>query len=58
LNEKSKFLKYTIFLLNQDEYVLRIFNLAENGVLEIPQFTLKNWVIPELNLNLEFKDIK
>jgi hypothetical protein len=30
LSESSKYLKYSIFILNSDEYVLRIFNLAEN----------------------------
>lgn len=30
LTEYSKYLKYSIFVLNSDEYVLRIFNLAEN----------------------------
>lgn len=58
LNSNSKFLKYTMFSLNEKEYVLRLFNLGEREEVELPIYSPKEWTISELNLNLKFEDIK
>lgn len=58
LTENSKYLKYSIFHLNNDEYVLRLFNLAEDKNIEIPSHTSTSWNIQELNLELNFSDIR
>jgi hypothetical protein len=58
LSESSKYLKYTIFLLNKDEYLLRMFNLAENENLELPTHSASSWTIDELNLDLKYSDIR
>lgn len=58
LNDNSKHLKYTIFSLNTDEYVIRLFNLGETTDISLPIYSSGEWNISELNLNLKFADIK
>jgi hypothetical protein len=58
LTDNSKHLKYSIFLLNEDEYVLRLFNLAEDKNLNLPIHSAQSWTIEELNLNLKYADIR
>lgn len=58
INENSKYLKYSIFLLNQDEYVLRLMNLAETRNINLPLYKAQSWTINELNLDLKYGDIR
>jgi hypothetical protein len=51
-------LKYTVFSLNKDEFVLRLFNMAEQLPAKVPKYSKKEWLIPELGINLQFADVK
>jgi len=57
-SQVSKYFKYTIYILNQDEFVLRLYNLAEEDNLNLKRFTQTSWKISELGLDLTFADIK
>jgi len=54
----SKYFKYTIYSINQDEFVLRLFNLAEEENLNLKRYTQSSWKIPELGLDIKYTDIK
>lgn len=54
----EEYLKYTLTFLNKDEILLRLHNLAENHDLKLSHFGLKSWIIPEINLNISYTQIK
>lgn len=58
ISDNSRFLKYSIFMLNEEEFVLRLFNLGEHRNIELPIYSTQSWDINELNLNLKYQDIR
>lgn len=51
-------LKYTMFSLNANEFVLRLFNMNEREELTIPKFADKEWNLNGVGLSLKFEDVK
>ena len=56
--ENSKgMLKYTVFSLNKDEFVLRLYNMGEQSSIMIPKFGAKAWNLAEIGFNMKYADI-
>ena len=60
-DSKTKYLKYTVFHLNQDKIVLRMVNLAEFEQLSVPKYQKADgkgrFVVDAIGLDLQFVDI-
>jgi hypothetical protein len=54
----NQMLKYTVFSLNPQEFVLRLFNMNELEDLTVPKYSEKEWNLNGLGLNLKFSDIR
>lgn len=52
--EANSYLKYTVFNLNENEYVVRLVNLQENKDLKVAHFSSNSWDLPQLNLKLKY----
>jgi hypothetical protein len=59
MNNQSneEWIKYTVFSLNPNEFVLRLFNMNEKETLRVNKYNNKAWNLPTLGLNLNFEDI-
>lgn len=51
-------LKYTIFSLNADEFVIRLYNMDEQKSISVKKYGVNEWNLGALGLEMHYTDIK